>query len=98
MDRNFKMMCWDLCLANSATTHTVIKNKKYFQELTLNKAKVTTISRPSNLIEGSGRANIMLPKGTIIYIDKALYSSKSRRNLLCFKDIHYNCYHIETNN
>ena len=89
MDRNFKMMCGDLCLAESATTHTVIKNKKYFQQLTLNKVKVNTISGPSNLIEGSRRVNIMLPKGTIIYIDNALYSSKSRKNLLSFKDIRY---------
>jgi len=27
-----------------------------------------------------------------------LYSSKSSRNLLNFKDIHHNGYHIETNN
>ena len=40
----------------------------------------------------------MLPKGTKICIENTLYSSKSRRNLLSFKDIHYNGYHIETNN
>jgi hypothetical protein len=40
----------------------------------------------------------MLPKGTKICIDDALYSSKSRRNLLSFKDIRGNGYHIETNN
>ena len=51
-----------------------------------------------NLIEGSERANIMLPKGTKICIDDVLYSSKSRRNLLSFKDIRGNGYHIETNN
>ena len=40
----------------------------------------------------------MLPKGTKLCIDDALYSSKSSINLLSFKDIHYNGYHIETNN
>ena len=40
----------------------------------------------------------MLPKGTKICIDDDLYSSKSRRNLLSFKDIRGNGYHIETNN
>ena len=40
----------------------------------------------------------MLPNGTKLCIDDALYSSKSRRNLLSFKDICYNSYHIETNN
>ena len=59
---------------------------------------MSTISGTSNLIEGSGRANIMLPKGTRFHINDALYSSKSIRNLLCFKDIRINGYHIETLN
>jgi hypothetical protein len=88
----------DFCLADNATTHTILKDKKYFQQLSLSKDYVNTISGSSNLIKGSGRANIMLPKGTKLYIDDALYSSKSRRNLLSFKDIRYNGYHIETNN
>ena len=52
----------------------------------------------SNLIEGSGRAIVMLPNGTKLCIDDALYSSYSSRNLLIFKNIRYNGYHIETNN
>ena len=31
-------------------------------------------------------------------IEEALYSEKSQRNLLSFKDIHKNGYHIETKN
>ena len=48
------------------------------------------------MIEGSGRANIMLPNGTIFIIDNALFSTKLRRNLLNFKDIRLNGYHIKT--
>jgi hypothetical protein len=40
----------------------------------------------------------MLQKGTKNCIDNALYSFKSRRNLLSCKDIRYNGYHIKTNN
>ena len=40
----------------------------------------------------------MLPKGTRFHINDALYSSKSTRNLLSFKDIRINGYHIETMN
>ena len=40
----------------------------------------------------------MLPKGIQICIDNVLYSSKSKRNLLSFKDIRGNGYHIEINN
>lgn len=55
---NSKMIGEIFSLADSATTHTILKDKKYFQSLTLIKAKVNTISGSSNIIEGSGRANI----------------------------------------
>jgi hypothetical protein len=57
---------------------------------------INTIFCISNLIEGSGRAYILLPEGTKLIINDALYSSKFRRNLLSFKDIRRNSYHIET--
>jgi hypothetical protein len=94
---NSKMMGKDFCLVDSATTHTILKDKKYFKQLILS-TKINTISGSSNLIEGIGRANIMLSKGTKICIYDALYSSKSKRNLFSFKDIRGNGYHIETNN
>jgi hypothetical protein len=66
--------------------------------LHLGETNIHTISDTSNLIEGSGRACILLPKGTKLMIDDALYLSRSRRNLLSFKDIRKNGYHIETMN
>jgi len=95
---NSNMIGKDLCLADSCTTHTILRNKKYFQYLISNKASVNTISSSSNLIEGSGRANIILPKETKFCFDDALYSSKSIRNLISFKDIRLNSYHVETTN
>ncbi|KAI5313690.1 hypothetical protein L3X38_042866 [Prunus dulcis] len=62
----------------------------------LTKAKVTTILGHTDLIEGSGIAQIMLPNGTILSIPDALYLSNSRRNMLSFKDIRLNGYHVET--
>ena len=88
----------DVCLADYATTYTILWDKRYFLSLTLTSGNVSTISGTSNLIEGSGRSNIMLPKGTRFHINDALYSSKSTRNLLSFKDICINGYHIETMN
>ncbi|XP_074336580.1 uncharacterized protein LOC141673737 [Apium graveolens] len=87
-----------LCLADNATTHTTLKNQKYFSHLLLAKANVNTISGASDLIKGSARANIMLPNGTQLIIDDAMFSSRSTRNLLSFKDIRKNGYHIETTN
>ena len=40
----------------------------------------------------------MAPNGTIFHIKDALYYSKSTKNLLSFKDIRKNGYHIETMN
>ena len=40
----------------------------------------------------------MLPNETRFHINDALYSNKSRRNLLSFKDIRRNGYNIETMN
>jgi GAG-pre-integrase domain len=38
----------------------------------------------------------LLPEGIKLIINDVLYSSKSRRNLLSFKNIRHNDYHIET--
>ncbi|KAK9924069.1 hypothetical protein M0R45_032457 [Rubus argutus] len=48
------------------------------------------------MIEGSGRARFMLSNGTVFTIDDALYSPRSGRPLLSFKDIRANGYHVET--
>ena len=88
----------DICLANCATTYIILRDKRYFLDLILTNANVSTIFDSRNLIEGFKRENIMLRNGTRFHINDALYSSKSTRNLLNFKDIHINGYHIETMN
>jgi hypothetical protein len=85
----------DLCLANSVTMHIILKEKKYFEYLTLIKANVTIISGSIDKIKGSRRVNILLPNNTKQGIKDALYSHEFRRNLLGFKDIHANDYHIK---
>src|SRR5688572_3414512 len=91
-DNEFKYQC----LLDSGTTHTILKHKEYFSKLKMVKADVTTISGTTKLIEGYGKAQIILPNGTKLVINDALYSSKSRRNLISFKDIRQNGYHLET--
>ena len=86
----------DICLADCATTHSILQQKKYFSQLTLAPTNVTTISGPVNLINGSDKATIILPGGTILHLQDALYSTQSKRNLLSFKDICWNGYHLET--
>ncbi|CAI0549447.1 unnamed protein product [Linum tenue] len=73
----------------------ILKDKKYFSYLKMRKAGVSIISGKTNIIEGSGRANLLLAGGTRLCITDALYSSKSYRNLL---SIRRNGYHLETTN
>ena len=77
----------DACLVDCATTHTILRDKKYFSTFTLAQSNVHTISGPVDLIKGSGRATIILQKDTKFHIEDALYSNKYSRNLLSFKDI-----------
>ena len=85
-----------ISIADSVITHTILRNQKYFSHITLVETNVNTISGPTDLNDGSGRATIMLPCDTIFHINDVLYSVRFRRNLLSFKDIRHNGYHIET--
>ncbi|KAM0976790.1 hypothetical protein PS2_019385 [Malus domestica] len=84
------------CLADSATTHTILHEQHYFTNLIPKKAHLATLLGSSNLIEGYGNTRIMLSNGTILTIKEALYSPRSGRTLLSFRDIRDNQYHIET--
>ena len=64
----------------------------------MEKTVVKTISGDVECIEGSDRTTIFLPEGTKIIIENALLSSKAQRNLLSFKYIRKNGYHIKTTN
>ena len=55
---DLKMNEGGVCLANCATTHTILRDKRYFIDLTLTNVNVSTISCAVNLIEGFGKANI----------------------------------------
>ena len=50
------------------------------------------------MIEGFRRVNIMPQNGTEFHINDVLYSSKFKRNLISFKDIHKNGHYIESMN
>ena len=88
----------DACLVDCATIDTILRDKKYFSNLTLVPFNVQTISGPIDLIKGSKRVVIVLPNDIKFQIHDALYYNKSNRNLLSFKDIRQNGYHIETIN
>ena len=49
------------------------------------KENVNTISGPVETIKGSENAMIILPNCTTLYLEDALLSNRSKRNLLTFK-------------
>ena len=63
----------DICLVDSATTHTILKNRNFFSNIVFDTHKVSTIAGPAHIIEGYGKANLMLPNGTQIYVQNTLY-------------------------
>ena len=91
---DFKVNTGDLCILDSGTTHTILKHKKYFSDLKPTKAIINTILGSIDLIEGYGKANIVLPNGTKLFVNNALFSPKSKRNLLSFNDIYLHGYDI----
>ncbi|KAG7556749.1 Reverse transcriptase RNA-dependent DNA polymerase [Arabidopsis suecica] len=86
----------NILVVDSGSSHTILKDKRYFINLTLKNANISTIAGIASLIEGHGQAHILLPKGTHLEISDALYSPSSKRSLLSFKDIRLNGFHIET--
>lgn len=88
----------DQCLVDFTTTYTILKDKKYFSHTQLVELNVRTISRVANIIKDSRKANIMFPRRTRFLINNAFFSSRSKRNVLSFKDICHSGYHIETTN
>ena len=64
----------DVCLADCATTHTIIRDKKYFPNLAFALVNVNTISSSINLIQGSEKS--LLLGETKFNIKYGLYSTK----------------------
>ena len=88
----------EICLVDSCTTNTILREIKYFHTLTKSKGNVTTIAGHDAIIVGSGKTTIILPMGTRIEIEDALLYPDSTRTLLSYKDIRQNGFHVETNN
>ena len=56
----------DIFLTDNAITHNIFNNEKYFAYLSIREANVNIITGNAKMIEGSGRANIILQQWTLI--------------------------------
>ena len=85
-----------MCLVDSCSSNTVLREIKYFQTLTKREGNVLTITGRDAMIVDSGRATIVLPMGTQIIIEEALLYPDATCTLLSYKDIRCNGIHVET--
>ena len=86
----------ELCLVDSCTTNSILREMKYFQTLKKREGNIMTIADRDALIVGSGRVTITLPMGTQITMKIALLYPDSTRTLLSSRDVHKNGFHVET--
>lgn len=86
-----------MCILDSGTSHTILKDKKYFERISPSNRPVTTITGTNDLEAGNGPARIYLPNRTIIDIQSAIFAPKATHNLLSFNDIRHNGYQICSN-
>jgi hypothetical protein len=86
----------EICLVDSRTSNTILREVKFFQTLKKREGQVLTIAGRDATIVGSGRATIVLPMGTQINIEEALLYPDSTCTLLSYRDIQKNGIHVET--
>jgi hypothetical protein len=86
----------EICLVNSCTTDSILRETKYFQTLTRRSGNVLTITRCDATIVGSRRATIMFLNGIQVMIDDALLYLDSTHTLISFRDIWKSGLHVCT--
>jgi hypothetical protein len=80
----------EMCLVDSCTTNSILRETKYFQTLTKRTENILTIVGCNASIVGSEKATITFLMGTQITIENALLYPDSTRTLLCYRDIYKN--------
>ena len=86
----------ELCLVDSGTRNSILREMKYFQTLAKMNGDILTIVGRDTVIVGTGRAIFTLPSGTQLTIEDALLYPDSSRTLISYRDIRKNGFHIET--
>ena len=77
----------ELCLVDSYTTNTTLREVRSFQTLTKRKGIVLIIALCDIMLVGPEKATITLPMGTQINIVETLLYPDSTRTLLSYSDI-----------
>jgi hypothetical protein len=86
----------EMCLVDSCTTNSILRETKYFQTLTRRLGNVLTIVGRDTTIVGSGRATIKFYNGTQVTIEDVLLYPDSTHTLISFIDIQKSGLHVRT--
>jgi hypothetical protein len=86
----------EMCLMDSCTTNSILRETKYFQTLTRRSRNVLTIVGRDATIVGSRRATITLPNGMQVTVKDALQYPDSTRTFISFRDIQKSGLHVCT--
>lgn len=87
----------DNCIIDSGTTHSILRDKRFFRYITPSTRPLTTIAGQQSIEQGHGPASVKLPNGTTIDMQDAVFAPTSTRNLISFQDIRSSNLHIQTN-
>ena len=88
----------EVALLDSATTHTILRDSSFFlfpsgHTDAWQVCKMHTIAGGRDFRYREGRATIVLPGGTILEIENAMYALDAHRSLISFKDLRVNGIH-----
>jgi hypothetical protein len=84
----------EICLVDSGTTNTILRETRHFQTLTKKNGNIMTITGSNAHIVGTGSATLVLPMGAQIFVKVALLYPDSKPTLLSFKDICAHGFHV----
>jgi hypothetical protein len=85
------------CIIDSGTSHSILRDNKYFASTTSSSGVITTITGQNQLEEGYGLAIVVLPGKTTLKIKSSIYAPTATRNFISFQDIRANDLYIHTN-
>ena len=89
-----------IALLDSATTHTILRSPEYFKfeghRATWHTSDIVTIAGRRNFHYREGQARVLLPGGTPVLCERAMYSPNAPRSLISYRDLRANGIHITT--
>ena len=90
----------NIALLDSASTHTILQDQAFFEFKTRNEAWQTcdliTIAGKRNFRFREGRAHIVLPGGTPLICERAMYAPGAPRSLISYRDLRANEIQVST--